>query len=135
MEKKYLFLILVLVLVGSVFAGLEVGSFNKQKFSDVVSANVSIIINCGLDDCLWSAFEEGKISTYDNGLKRYWTNRTYNLTSGELISFEDIYFTDDEIKDLVADLVLEKLEKYELVKSLRQNYTLFSSGNLEVVKK
>jgi hypothetical protein len=127
MKKLSIFILIGLIICSSVLA---ISSYNETRElskvyrnellsqTDANEINVNVSIECNDDYCLWSAYQQGIISSRDNKIDKSYCNEYEILEDfgdgedlkGECISYSD--YTDAEIQDIVADAVQVRLENY-----------------------
>ncbi len=147
MKKTILIIMLALLLIGIVTAGIGISGLNKQRSlekeqrdillskTDLGEINPNVEVRCLNNYCLWSASQEGIISSESNSIQRYWMNCTFfNETIRECEIEERIDYTDDEIQDIVADAVLNKLKNYADAEISREIYEDLITGNIEIIE-
>ena len=155
MKKIYLTIILSILIIGIVSAGIGIGAYNETRElskvyrnellsqTDANEINVNVSIECNDDYCLWSAYQQGIISSRDNKIDKSYCSKYETLEDfgdgedlrGECISYSD--YTDAEIQDMVADGVQARLENYANASIERKAdaYEDWGTGNLEITEK
>ncbi len=75
--------------------------------------NISINLDCSVDECKWSASQAGLINTRDNVMPTYRMNCTVtNQTTNECITEVRIDYTTNELLDQAQAQIKTRLENY-----------------------
>ncbi len=143
MKKISLMIIIGILIVGIVSAGVGL-SISKSRDMDKIyrdelltmtnagEINPVVDIQCSDNYCLWSAEQQGIISSFSNRIDRFYCSN-YNFTEGSCLGYTA--FTDEEIQDIVADKVLSRLETFANASLSKEDYADWGSGNVGINEK
>lgn len=145
MKKKFMFLIVVLLLVGIVTAGIiNLKSVEGQRempkeYRDYLlnktnstKISPSIIISSSENHYIWNATQEG-LRTMKGQIEKRYCPEINQTNSETCITWND--YNESEVNKIITDIVYSRLEGEAEEGLENKDYTKWGEGNLTITEK